>query len=478
MPPFSLGGFMYVVFAMLGENENFPVIPRGNLMVASVRRYLPDAKIIQLTNQTFAALENIDEVYRCEYRGDFIEWGFRAVIDILKRGEPMLQIATDVLLQGDVSSIFDHEFDNAACRYPLRDRPDGAFCGDVNFIKPSGLKFWEDVYEYYINSPTLFGTWEGGQSAFLEIANAMDHKILALPYDEYCYTPEDFDEDISKAKIIHFRGNRKGMMHYYAMPMKLLMPFTARVVGNVPDRIMEDNCRYNLGLEIEILAAQYQYPRHKELLIVGGGPSLKDCLWEISLKQEGGAEIWALNNAFHYLCEHGIEPDAQILLDARLINQEFVPQKTDALLLYSAQCHPAVIAKGKEAGKVILWCPSIAPIVDILNEKKKLAAVIAGGSSVGMKALGLAHLFGFKHVHLYGYDSSYRNGENHAYKQSINNNENFVEVILNGKPYISAPWMVTQTQDFQHSLPNFIAMGLQIYVHGDGLLPDMARAMV
>jgi len=102
-------------------------------------------------------------------------------------------------------------------------------------------------------------------------------------------------------------------------------------------------------------------------------------LWEIAVLQKGGAIVWALNNSFRYLCEHGIEPHAQIMIDARIENLAFVPDETDALLLYSTQCHPHVLDKAMTAGKLILWCPSIEKILEILNEYKKLAAVVAGG---------------------------------------------------------------------------------------------------
>lgn len=466
---------MIVTFAMQAENESFPVFPRAELMVASIRKYIPGAHIVQLTNETFPALVGADEVLRVPYGGDFIEWAFRAFIGLLERGEPVLQIATDVLINGDIISTFAHEFDNASCRYPLQDRADGAFCGDVNFVKPSGLQFWREVYNFYMKSPSIVNTWEGGQTAFLEVAKNSSHKILALPYEEYCYTPEDFDEDVSKARIIHFRGNRKGMMGYYAKD--IMVPFKAKVVGNVSDEVLEANCRYAMTLQAEMLAAQYIAPKPNKLLIVGGGPSLKECLGEIALAQKGGASIWALNNAFSYLLAHGIEADAQLLMDARAENEDFVPEKTKANLLYSTQCHRSVLEKGIRMGRVILWNPSIAPILDILNEHKKIGAVVAGGSSVGLKALGLAHLFGFKEVHLYGYDSSYRAGENHAYSQSLNSKENTLEITIGKRKFKSAYWMVVQTEEFRESLPNFIKLGMEISVHGDGLLPYAAQLM-
>lgn len=466
---------MIVIFALQADNEHFPVAPRADLMVASVRKHMPQAKIIQLSNKDYPDLLHVDEVHRRPNRGDFIEWAFGATLDIINRGENILQIATDVLINDDVSSVFLNDFNIAACRYPQKDRADGAFCGDVNFIKPSSRVFWQMVESYYLSHPEIRDGWEGGQKAFLEVSK--HYKVHELPYDEYCYTPDDYDEDVSKAKIIHFRGNRKGMMGYYAKSMKLLMPYSATVVGNVSDECLEANVREALKLDVEMLSNQYMTPKEEELVIVGGGPSLKETLGEIYLKQRAGAHIWALNNTFKYLCEHGIEPDVHILLDARHENIEFVPDKTDAIMLYSAQCHPLVLGKAMLAGRLILWCPSIANILKILNEYGKTAAIIQGGSSVGLKAIALAHVLGHKAVHLYGYDSSYRDNNNHAYPQPLNDKERVIDITMNGREFRAAPWMATQACEFKDSLPNFINMGLELYVHGDGLIPHIAKSL-
>ncbi len=470
---------MIVTFALQADNPQFPSIPLAELTIASVRKFLPQAKIVQLSNLDFPMVEGVDEVLRRENKGDFIEWAFGSLISLIERGEPILQIATDVLLNwAPVEDVFRKEFDVAACRYPWLDRNDGAFCGDVNFINPAGLSFWRDVYDYYMGHPEIQDGWEGGQTAFLRVVQTKKHKILELDSDIYCFTPDRPNLSLDGVKIIHFRGQRKFLMPDYADKMELTKLFQCTVVGNVPEKAMEDNVRSSLKLPLEILENQYSTPKESNLLIVGGGPSLTECLGEISLRKRAGCIIWALNNSFRFLCEHGVTPDAHIMLDAREENIHFIPEKTETVLLYSAQCHPSVIEKGMQAGRVILWCPSILSILDILTEYKKTAAIIAGGSSVGLKAIALAHVFGFRNIDLYGYDSSYKGDENHAYPQRLNNKENKVQIKAGERYFLAAPWMVVQTQEFERSMSNFQKMGLNISVHGDGLLPHVARMMM
>lgn len=250
-----------------------------------------------------------------------------------------------------------------------------------------------------------------------------------------------------------------------------------KIVGNVADEVIKSNIINALSTDCEILADQYMVPTTTRLLIVGGGPSLADDIGKIRLMQQSGCIVWALNNTFRYLCEHGIEPQAHLLLDARAENSAFVPQSTSALMLYSAQCHPDVISRGMRAGKVIIWCPAVEGVLEILKEKKIRAAIIEGGSSVGMKALALAQAFGFKHLHLFGYDSSYRDDKDHAYPQPLNANDRVVDVTVNDRTFKCAPWMASQVEEFKASLGGFLAAGMEFTIHGDGLLPYTTRVV-
>ena len=252
------------------------------------------------------------------------------------------------------------------------------------------------------------------------------------------------------------------------------------IVPNTSEDDFEKNIRYALTLPYEVLRDQYMTPREDSLCIVGGGPSLKRDLDKIKTMAANGSTIWALNNTFRYLCSNGIEPDAHILLDARIENIDFVPEKTDAFLIYSAQCHPRVLSKaGFVTDKIITWCPSHENILKILDEVKIRAAIVGTGTTVGMKALGLAQLFGFKDVHLFGYDSSYDDNDHHAYAQPMNDGQNLIDdIVVNDKRFKCAAWMVSQAEEFRTNIGVFVEAGMQFTVHGTGLLPYLATTMM
>lgn len=250
------------------------------------------------------------------------------------------------------------------------------------------------------------------------------------------------------------------------------------VIGNVNDEKLIENARYALSLPVELLAEQFNAVDNRPLAIVGGGPSLEASIPMIAAMKRGGAVIWALNNSFRYLCDHGIEPDAHLMFDAREENIDFIPEKTNALLLYGVQCHPKVLDKAmKASGNVLLWCPGLSRMSDLLKEVKRIAWIISAGSSIGLKAMWISKIMGFQNVHLFGYDSSYKEEKNHAYAQPLNNGENIIDVAVNGKPFRCAAWMATQVEEFRESIPPLVQQGMEFTIHGDGLLPYVARIM-
>jgi hypothetical protein len=103
--------------------------------------------------------------------------------------------------------------------------------------------------------------------------------------------------------------------------------------------------------------------------------------------------------------------------------------------------------------------------------------MIGGGATVVMSLLYLGRMLGYKKFHLFGVDSSYNEGEHHAYNQSANDGERIIEVIVHGQRFMCAPWMVGQAKDFQEQARRLVEQGCDITVHGSGLIPFIAQHM-
>lgn len=205
---------MIVTFALQQDTGQPLASQRAKYTIESVRKHLPSAKIVHLTNETYPVLDGVDDFVRYPYEGDFVTFLFGAMIEAFKIGQPMLHIATDVLILDDVSNVFEQEFDVAACRYPMTTRTDGAYCGDVKFIKD--ITIIKQSLDIYNDNPDIQDGWEGGQTAFLMATQRTKLVVKDLDFDIYCATPESQQAKLEGAKIAHFRGRRKRWMIDYA----------------------------------------------------------------------------------------------------------------------------------------------------------------------------------------------------------------------------------------------------------------------
>lgn len=243
-------------------------------------------------------------------------------------------------------------------------------------------------------------------------------------------------------------------------------------VGNTSDRKVKSNIRKSIKMGISVITKEDPHDGHA--VIVGGAPSLADNLMDIAMRSEHNQKVFATNNTYKYLRMNGIQADAHVMLDARIENVEFVPERVECL--YASQCHPEVFKKAlKNRNPINIWHSYIEGIEKLIGRTS--CVLVAAGSSVGLKTMILAYCMGYRNLHLYGMDSCYRNDENHAYKQPLNENERVIDVFFKDKMYKCAPWMATQVEEFRTIAPILIKDGCTITVNGDGLLQEVARDM-
>lgn len=387
----------------------------------------------------------------------------------------ILYLDLDTCVVSGLDSIIKYEGDFAI----LRDvyRPEGL---------QSSVMLWRGDYSCIWTEfeKENFPLIEGGDQAWIERMN-LKPVILQqqFPHQFVSYKERAQFQIPKDAKVVFFHGHPRPhecLENWVPKIWKIAggSVLELEIVVNVSEEAIEANVRHSCALPIENLADQYMKPHDNQLIIVGGGPSLIYETNQIRDRQMEGCVIWALNNTFKFLRQHGVHPDAHIMLDARKENAEFVPEGSLATKLYASQCHPDVFDKALQGpGDVILWHHYDEKMLAIMTELKRKVAFIGAGSSVGLKALTLAQLFGFRHLHLFGYDSSYRDDKNHAYEQELNRFEKIIKVTQDDREFTCAPWMATQANEFKECIPNFLADGLTISVHGDGLIPYIANRM-
>jgi uncharacterized Rossmann fold enzyme len=217
-----------------------------------------------------------------------------------------------------------------------------------------------------------------------------------------------------------------------------------------------------------------QEPHAGHVAIIGGGPSMADKFGEIAWRKSMGQQVWALNGTASYLRERGIIPDAHVIVDARPENAAFLDgAASDTMHYLASQCDPEVF---KAAERVTLWHAHSPGMVEMLTGLQE-TSLVGGGSTVGLQALVIAYILGYRKIHLYGFDSSYREDEHHAYPQGLNANEVTVNALVGDRTFKAAPWMVQQAEEFMTTAAELERDGTVITVHGDGLLPYMANEL-
>lgn len=299
-----------------------------------------------------------------------------------------------------------------------------------------------------------------------------------LPVDPYNLAPEYPGDDCRRGYVLHFRGPRKRWMHdYCAHWLDIGDPVKITTLPNTPDetiyRNIAENSRRNLPWIGETEA--HDIPA----ILVGGGPSVADDVEEIRHWSEAGARVFALNGAVQFLAKAGITPDFQVLLDARAENRRFLKGSSAAEFLIASQCDPSLFdeAMAMAPGCVALFHANDPKLPDYVPPGRHFH-MLGGGITVGLTALSLAFIMGYRFLHLYGYDSSERAGENHAYEQVETRAESMrLEAWVGREKYLANPVMIEQVRCFEEFAPVLAEDGAVIAVHGDGLLPARARLL-
>jgi hypothetical protein len=212
-------------------------------------------------------------------------------------------------------------------------------------------------------------------------------------------------------------------------------------------------------------------------LICAGGPSLaEDLIWIRALEYQA-ATVFAVNGTAAYLSEREIVIHYHVLLDGRASNARFLIHGSGIQCLLASQCDVAVFDRARQLGHSVQIYHADMP--GVRERVRKGERLIGGGTTVGLKAVALAYALGYRKFHLFGFDSSYaEDGADHAYPQAENENQRVTEVTTGeGKTYRTSPWMAQQVEDFRRVAAWYAEHGCELHVHGQGLLPDVARLM-
>jgi hypothetical protein len=219
-------------------------------------------------------------------------------------------------------------------------------------------------------------------------------------------------------------------------------------------------------------------------LIVAGGPSLAETERELARAAWAGNKVIALNGAYQWCIDRNIKPSAAVILDAREFNSRFIEQPVEGCKYFLAsQCHARAFDLCADR-ETYIWhaCSAGEPELEMLKEFYfGRTYPVTGGTTVGIRAILLMRMLGFASMELFGFDSCWLNGANHAYEQPENARDGRIVVWLRpdgrddkAAQFECAPWHVKQAQDFME-LVRAHGDHFRLNVHGAGLIATMLR---
>lgn len=390
-----------------------------------------------------------------------------------KTAGPILLTGADCVLTRPPGDVFGDDYDIAITLGPFADCPmntgaifikDGAKCAPV----------WRNAL---LRHPVEWGEDQTCLYAAILTAKANGTlRVRELDCREWNWAPANAQDRCGLPVIAHFRGPRKGWMaQWYDIYVVRGLPELKYTEGaNVETTAMLDNMRAAAKRDLPWFTGA---PEHGgTLAIVGGAPSLKTSLPDIRIRQRlHKAQVWACNNAWRPLVAAGIQPDVIAMMDARAENAAFVEGGPDCRYLVAAMCHPDVF-DALAGRKVTVWWPDQAiGEREIVDGYDKPAVLVGGGGTIGMRCMPLAHVAGFRELHLYGVDSSYSGADHHAYAQPLNDGEKLLSITALGREYVCAGWMARQANEFQSMRATLAQAGTRVWAHGSGLIPDISR---
>lgn len=364
---------------------------------------------------------------------------------------------------------------------------DGIFAILRDFYRPNGLQSsvmsWRGDWGHHIwreYEKAGFPDIKGGDQAWIE------RHVLRPDIWQDLY-PGLFVSFKVHCGLMFPKGAKVVVFHGTPRPHEVstgFVPYVWKIGGgtatelisecNTPEIQIKKNIIHAAGLPFPWLDAADIHSQ--SALIVGGGPSLKDDIEEIRARQRHGEIIFATNGVWNELAKRGIYADYHLMADARPENAQFIPNGVPLrACLYASQCHETVFEKAKTKD-VIIWHPYHIGIGEVIGTERNYA-LVGGGSTIGLQSMVISYILGFRDLHLFGMDSSYKDGEGHAYQQKLNEGDRIIDVQVGEQIFRAAPWMASQVDEFKEVAVSLVREGCQISVHGSGLLPCVANLM-
>lgn len=220
--------------------------------------------------------------------------------------------------------------------------------------------------------------------------------------------------------------------------------------------------------------------KHDRVAVVACyGPSLLETIDTLKASYESGeVDVVSVSGSHDLLLSHGIVPKYHIECDPRPHKALNIDQsRPDVIYMVASVCHPEYFDKLGDAD-IRLWHVSTAEhVMRLIGEAKENPRhIISGGGSVGLRSIPLLYALGYREMHMFGLDCSFKSdGETvqqwagkHAGKR-----QDVCEVLCDQELFISSPVLLTYATNFFETIQKVTDLNVRLY--GRGLLQAMCK---
>lgn len=265
--------------------------------------------------------------------------------------------------------------------------------------------------------------------------------------------------------------------HLEQTPTRALPPVRTRCKFSEKEMLvnLDDNLKRNLPTIYE-LKDKYSGPA----IVIGGGPSVDEQIDKIKELKAKGYPLFAIERMYPWCMEHEIEPDFVVALDAsdgvedgftninpktkHLVVATINPKVFDVVQGHEVYIFSGVAGSFPEAQR--LWAEHGHSRVMIINT----------GSTVVLGSIFLALVFGFRNIHLFGFDCMVKDND-HTYAsgiagKSVERTYFEAEVGKDGPKILTCPSFLAFAQQFFRMIETAQARGMieSIDVYGHSLV--------
>jgi len=201
---------------------------------------------------------------------------------------------------------------------------------------------------------------EYGQNVFFGIStvdDVMGERIgekLHLSVHDYAWWCNKF---VGMDCQILYSERLSNAVYFYVTAWTEGIPWAKNLNINTDVETVKKHIIENAKLDIQ--PATPHKRQEREIMLLGGGPSLLDFQEEIIQNRKDGMALATTNGAYNWCISQDLKPSCQLIIDAKETNIRFLPKVVeDCVYFLASQCHPSLFDKVPH-DKTYMWQVSL-----------------------------------------------------------------------------------------------------------------------